>query len=97
RGVRVRGLAVLAGVPALRGDVAGPRRRTEEALEHAVPHRLHLSVCAAVLANSEIDVSLGHPAAALERLEPMIADPVAHPAYLIELAATHIEAGPLAR
>jgi DNA-binding CsgD family transcriptional regulator len=96
-GVVVHSLAVLARVAALRGDIAESRRRTEEALEHAVPHRLHLAVCAAVLANGEIDVSLGHPAAALERLEPLIADPVAHPAYLIELAAMTVEAAALAR
>ena len=96
-GVVVHSLAVLARVAALRGDIAESRRRTAEALEHAVPHRLHLAVCAAVLANGEIDVSLGHPAAALERLEPLIADPVAHPAYLIELAAMTVEAAALAR
>jgi DNA-binding CsgD family transcriptional regulator len=96
-GVVVHSLAVLARVAALRGDIAESRRRTEEALEHAVPHRLHLAVCAAVLANGEIDVSLGHPAAALERLEPLIAGPVAHPAYLIELAVMTVEAAALAR
>jgi ATP/maltotriose-dependent transcriptional regulator MalT len=93
----VHSLAVLARVAALRGDIAESRRRTEEALEHAVPHRLHLAVCAAVLANAEIDVSLGRPADALERLEPLIANPAAHPAYLIELAAMTIEAAALAR
>ena len=96
-GVVVHSLAVLARVAALRGDIAESRRRTAEALEYAVPHRLHLAVCAAVLANGEIDVSLGHPAAALERLEPLISDPVAHPAYLIELAAMTVEAAALAR
>ncbi len=96
-GVVVHSLALLARVAALRGDIAESRRRTEEALEHAIPHRLHLAVCAAALANGEIDVSLGHPAAALERLEPLIADPVAHPAYLIELAALTVEAAALAR
>ena len=35
--------------------------------------------------------------AALERLEPLIADPVAHPAYLIELAAMTVEAAAHAR
>src|SRR6185312_4735620 len=84
-------------VAALRGDIAESRRHAAEALEHAVPHRLHLAVCAAVLANAEIDVSLGHPAAALERLEPLIADPVTHPAYLIKLAAMTVEAAALAR
>ncbi len=69
-GVVVHSLAVLARVAALRGDIAESRRRTAEALEHAVPHRLDLAVCAAVLASGEIDVSLGRPAAALERLEP---------------------------
>src|SRR5580704_3626413 len=87
----------LGKVAVAAADIAESRRRTEEALEHAVPHRLHLAVCAAVLANGEIDVSLGHPAAALERLEPLIADPVAHPAYLIELAAMTVEAAALAR
>jgi hypothetical protein len=96
-GVVVHSLAVLARVAALRGDIAESRHRTAEALEHAVPDRLHLAVCAAVLANGEIDVSLGRPAAALERLEPLIADPVAHPAYLIELAAMTVEAAALAR
>src|ERR1700729_4400134 len=95
-GVVVHSLAVLARVAALRGDIAESRRRTEEALEHAVPHRLHLAVCAAVLANGEIDVSLGHPAAALERLEPLIADPGANPAYQIELAALTVEGAALA-
>ena len=96
-GVVVHSLAVLARVAALRGDIAESRRRAAEALEHAVPHRLHLAVCAAVLANGEIDISLGSPAAALERLEPLIADPVAHSAYLIELAAMAVEAAALAR
>ena len=96
-GVVAHSLAILARVAALRGDIAESRRRTAEALEHAIPNRLHLAVCAAVLANAEIDLSLGHPDAALERLEPLIADPVAHPAYLIELAAMTVEAAAHAR
>jgi DNA-binding CsgD family transcriptional regulator len=96
-GVVAHSLAILARVAALRGDIAESRRRIAEALEHAIPNRLHLAVCAAVLANAEIDVSLGHPDAALERLEPLIADPVAHPAYLIELAAMTVEAAAHAR
>jgi DNA-binding CsgD family transcriptional regulator len=96
-GVVAHSLAVLARVAALRGDIAESRRRAAEALEHAIPHRLHLAVCAAVLAKAEIDLSLGRPGAALERLEPLIADPVAHPAYLIELAAMTVEAAAHAR
>ena len=96
-GVVAHSLAVLARVAALHGDIAESRRRAAKALEHAIPHRLHLAVCAAVLANAEIDVSLGRPGAALERLEPLIADPVARPAYLIELAAMTVEAAAHAR
>jgi len=96
-GVVVHSLAVLARVAALRGDIGESRRRAAEAVEHAIPHRLHLAVCAAVLANAEIDVSLGHCGAALERLEPLIAEPMAYPAYLIELAAMTVEAAAQAR
>ena len=95
-GVVAHSLAVLARVAALRGDIAESRRRAAEALEHAVPHRLHLAVDAAVLATAEIDVSLGRPCAALERLEPLIADP-ARPAYLIELGAMTVEAAAAGR
>jgi DNA-binding CsgD family transcriptional regulator len=84
-------------VAAFRGDVGESRRRAAEALEHAIPHHLHLAVCGAVLAYAEIDVSLGHCGAALERLEPLIAEPLACPAYLIELAATTVEAAAQAR
>jgi DNA-binding CsgD family transcriptional regulator len=96
-GVVVHSLAVLARVAALRGDIGESRRGAAEALEHAIPYRLHLAVCAAVLANAEIDVSLGHCGAALERLEPLIAEPLAYPAYLIELAAMTVEAAAQAR
>jgi DNA-binding CsgD family transcriptional regulator len=96
-GVVAHSLAVLARVAALRGDAGESRRRAAEALEHAVPHRLHLAVCAAVLANAELDVSQGRPDAALERLEPLIADPLAHPGYLIELASMTVEAAARAR
>ena len=96
-GVGAHSLAVLARVAALRGDIAESGCRAAEALEHAIPNRLHLAVCAAVLAKAEIDLSLGRPGAALERLEPLIADPVAHPAYLIELAAMTVEAAAHAR
>jgi DNA-binding CsgD family transcriptional regulator len=96
-GVVAHSLAVLARVAALRGDTGESRRRAAEALEHAIPQRLHLAVCAAVLANAELDVSLGRPDAALERLEPLIADPLAHPGYLIELASMTVEAAARAR
>jgi DNA-binding CsgD family transcriptional regulator len=96
-GVVAHGLAVLARVAALRGDVSGSRRRAAEALEHAVPHRLHLAICAAVLANAEIDLSLGRPEVVLERLEPLLSNPVAHPGYVIELAAMTVEAAAHAR
>jgi DNA-binding CsgD family transcriptional regulator len=96
-GVVTHSLAVLARVAALRGDIGESRHRAAQALEHAIPHRLHLAVCAAVLANAEVDIGLGRPGAALERLEPLIADPVAHPAYLIELAAMTVEAAAHAR
>jgi DNA-binding CsgD family transcriptional regulator len=96
-GVVVHSLAVLARVAALRGDIGASRRRAAEALEHAIPHGLHLAVCASVLAYAEIDVSLGHCGAALERLEPLIAEPWAYPAYLIELAAMTVEAAAQAR
>jgi DNA-binding CsgD family transcriptional regulator len=96
-GVIVHSLAVLARVAALRGDVGESRRRAAEALEHAIPHGLQLAVCAAVLAHAEIDVGLGHCGAALERLEPLIAEPLAYPGYLIELAAMTVEAAAQAR
>jgi DNA-binding CsgD family transcriptional regulator len=96
-GVVAHSLAVLARVAALRGDIGESRHRAAQALEHAIPQRLHLAVCAAALANAEVDIGLGRPGAALERLEPLIADPAAHPAYLIELAAMTVEAAAHAR
>ncbi|HEX4287327.1 MAG TPA: AAA family ATPase, partial [Trebonia sp.] len=96
-GVVTHSLAVLARVAALRGDVGESGHRAARCLERAIPQRLDLAVCAAVLANAEVDIGLGRPGAALERLEPLITDPVAHPAYLIELAAMTVEAAAHAR
>jgi len=96
-GLVAHSLALLARVAALHGDVAEARRRAADAMEQAVPHGLHLAVSAAILAKAELDVSAGRPDDALERLEPSIADPVAHPAYLTEMAAMAVEAAARAR
>jgi DNA-binding CsgD family transcriptional regulator len=96
-GVESHSLSLLARVAALRGDAEECRRHAAATLERAVPNCLELAVAQAVLAQAELEIGLGRASEAVERLEPLVVNCEAHPAFLIDMAVILVEAAVRAR
>lgn len=90
-GVAAHLAAVLARISALRGELEASRVLAAEALEQAIPNGLSLATSEASLGLAELDLALGNPADALERLEPLTTLS-GHPAYRVKVVPTIVEA-----